>query len=756
MIGESAADVAATLTHPKMSSAGQSLANVRDRLDQSIWANEVAAQEHEQTFVVLWDKVRAADDKLKALAEVAADVLVVGQPTQVRELDWGIRHTKLGAEGSDGQKAREIPRAEWAAAIEALRNDGWRLEEIEFHHSKFDPAVDGKPARSIMASVFHLVNDPRETRMAVRGDLAIEWTGQRDQSNNPIPARLDASNFQVFERSGPPPFKSWAKWSFVADPTGKSAPSTPHPILVYDLDGDGLSEVAIGGFNQVFKNQGKGNFGEPQQLCANPPKHVNTGVFADFNGDGVVDFLAAQKRGYLQLYLGHDQGQFDAVGREIRASESELLLPTSLTAGDIDGDGDLDVWVGQYKPPYVDGAMPTPYYDANDGFPSYLLINDGEGNFTDGTAAAGLDKKRLRRTYSSSLVDLNNDNKLDLLVVSDFAGIDVYYGDGQGKFSDVTDKVAPVRSAFGMSHTFGDYNQDGLLDFYVIGMSSTTARRLEYMNLKRNDFVDRTQARPGMGYGNRMYLSTGDGFVQSPTNDKVARSGWSWGSTTFDPDNDGDQDLFIGNGYQSGKSCKDYCTRYWTHDIYTGTSKPDPAVKELFGQSLAGISQNEESWNGFEHDVLFMNFGGQEQEFLNVAFLLGVGFEFDSRAVVSDDFDGDGRLDLLVEQYDIFSKTYTVHLLHNEWPTDNHWIGLRLREGAPGRSPLGAKITLVTPEGKRIAQNVSGHSVWSQHPNTVHWGLGKSQTVDAIEVRWPNGETTRLDKPALDQYHEAK
>jgi len=398
IIGESAADATRALARDKMTPAGQSLAGVRDRLDQSIWAREVAAQEHEQTFVVLWDKVRAADNKLKALAEVAADVLVVGQPTQVRELDWGIRHTKLGAEGSDGQTAREIPRAEWAAAIEALHNDGWKLEEIEFHHSKFDPAADGKPAHSIMASVFFLVNEPRETRMIVRGDLAIEWTGKRDQAGNPIPARLDTANFQVFERSGPPPFKRWASWPFVTDPTGKSAPSTPHPILVYDLDGDGLSEVTIGGFNQVFKNQGKGTFSEPQQLCAQPPKHVNTGIFADFNGDGLVDYLAGQKRGYLQLYLGHDKGQFDAAGREIRATGSELLLPTSLTAGDIDGDGDLDVWVGQYKPPYVDGAMPTPYYDANDGFPSYLLINDGAGNFTDGTAAAGLDKKRLRRT----------------------------------------------------------------------------------------------------------------------------------------------------------------------------------------------------------------------------------------------------------------------------------------------------------------------------------------------------------------------
>jgi hypothetical protein len=754
MVGDSAVDAAPALASTRLTPAGQSLARVRDRLDQSIWATEVAAQEHEQTFVVLWDNVRAADDKLAALAEVAGETLVLGQPAQTRELDWGIRHTRFGPQGQDGQAAREIPRAEWTATIEALRQAGWRLEELEFHHSKFDPAADGKPARSIMASVFHLVNESSKARMIVRGDLAIEWTGRRDKAGNPIPARLDATNFQVFERSGTPPFSLLASWPFVTDSTGVSAPSTTHPILVFDLDGDGLSEISVAGFNRLYKNLGQGKFAEPEPLCADQPKHVNGGVLADFNGDRRTDFLAGLKNGYLRLYLGDEQGRFSTAGREIRATDEKLRSPTSLTAGDIDGDGDLDLWVGQYKPPYLDGHMPTPYYDANDGFPSFLLVNDGQGEFTDGTAAAGLDKKRLRRTYSSSLVDLNNDDKLDLLVVSDFSGIDVYYGDGQGKFRDVTDEVTPVKYAFGMSHTFGDYNQDGLLDFYVIGMSSTTARRLEYMNLKRNDFEDRTKARPGMGYGNRMYLSKGGSFEQNPQNDQVARSGWSWGSTTFDPDNDGDQDLFIANGYQSGKSCKDYCTRYWTHDIYTGTSKPDPAIKELFGQSLAGLDKDEESWNGYEHDVLFMNFEGKE--FLNVAFLLGVGFEFDSRAVVSDDFDGDGRMDLVVEQFDRASKTYTLHLLRNEWPTDHHWIGVRLRDGGPGRSPMGAKVTLHTPEGKRVAQNVSGHSVWSQHPNTVHWGLGNVTDVEAIEVRWPNGETTRLDKPAVDQYHEAK
>src|SRR5205814_10005788 len=92
---------------------------------------------------------------------------------------------------------------------------------------------------------------------------------------------------------------------------------------------------------------------------------------------------------------------------------------TVMTCGDIDGDGDLDVFIGQYKEPYEGGATPKPFYDANDGNPAFLLLNDGHGRFTDATAQSGLAKKRFRRTYSASFVDLNRDGHLDLVVVRD-------------------------------------------------------------------------------------------------------------------------------------------------------------------------------------------------------------------------------------------------------------------------------------------------------------------------------------------------
>ena len=138
----------------------------------------------------------------------------------------------------------------------------------------------------------------------------------------------------------------------------------------------------------------------------------------------------------------------------------------------------------------MDGSMPTPYYNANDGYPDALLINDGNGSFTDNTEVAGLASKRNRRTYSASFADLDGDNDLDLFCVCDFSGIDVYYNDGNGYFKDMTDQLVKERHGFGMGHTISDFNGDGILDIFMVGMSSTTARRLDRLNLGRKGFED--------------------------------------------------------------------------------------------------------------------------------------------------------------------------------------------------------------------------------------------------------------------------
>ena len=85
------------------------------------------------------------------------------------------------------------------------------------------------------------------------------------------------------------------------------------------------------------------------------------------------------------------------------------------------------------------------------------------------------------------------------MVVSDYAGVDLHENQGNGHFVDITEKVLPERHLFGMAHTLADFDRDGLTDIYAIGMSSTTARRLDRLGLGREDRPDIHRMRGAMG-----------------------------------------------------------------------------------------------------------------------------------------------------------------------------------------------------------------------------------------------------------------
>ena len=185
-----------------------------------------------------------------------------------------------------------------------------------------------------------------------------------------------------------------------------------------------------------------------------------------------------------------------------------------------------------------------------------------------------------------------------------------------------------------MSHTFGDWNSDGIEDLCLVGMSSTTARRLDGLGISKPGYEKYSEMRAPMTFGNRLYVRNKEGALSQPSfTAGAARSGWSWGCAATDFDLDGDTDLYVANGHISGKSAKDYCTRFWCHDLYTGTSKPNEVIDSLFKTELLSGLGRDFSWNGFEHNAMFINL--PNKGFLNASFLLGTAFEYDSRAVIA-------------------------------------------------------------------------------------------------------------------------
>ena len=262
-----------------------------------------------------------------------------------------------------------------------------------------------------------------------------------------------------------------------------------------------------------------------------------------------------------------------------------------------------------------------------------------------------------------------------------------------------------------------------------------------------------------MAYGNRMYVSDGKGhFREASFGAAVARTGWSWGASSFDADLDGQIDIYVANGNQSRGSAEDYCTTFWRHDIYNETESLDPELNAYFLDSFQDVIDRGVSWNGYEHNKLFLGRVTPSAEFQELGFQLGVAFEDDSRSVVVDDLDLDGRPDLIV----MFSRSRAgkiagetqmerVAVFKNVWEHEHHWIGVRL---GGARSPIGALVQLTDSAGRvHPRRYMTGDSYFAQHAPVFVFGLGDAAEVESITVTWPGGKTETLAKPAVDRYH---
>lgn len=710
----------------------------RKQIDQTVWAKDMQAERHEDVIVHLWDALRARNGSFAFVTNWSFHQIELGEIIATNRLSHNITRRRLG------NPARQLPWSQWVHQVQQWTEDDIRLEQSEWRHARFEAGPEG--ATSVFALTLHLYDPKRSERHIIRGPLRVSWQNDLRPDTAPRIRSVDASQLEWLSRTGPPLFEQALSQAIAP----VKNPILIDPLILYDLNNDGLSEIIMACRNLVFWNRGQGHF-ESGPLTVKLNSAINAGLIADFNGDSAPDLVAADADGLL-FVAGDTQGRMRSDGIRSSISSEPLLNPFAMTCGDVNGDGALDIFVAQYKLPYVAGQMPTPYYDANDGFPAFLLLNDGHGRFVDATHSSGLAQKRFRRTYSCSFVDLDDDRDLDLVVVSDFAGVDLYLNDGDGRFDDATARLVDHPHSFGMAHSLADYDSDGNIDLFVIGMNSFVAERLESLTLGPEEFPERNRMRSTIAYGNRMYFQRDRRFKQNPLSDQVARTGWSWGVTSADFDNDRDLDLYIANGHKSRQSAKDYETQFWRHDIYAATSEHDPALDMYFRATATKLYGAGYSYGGFDKNRLFMN--TSEQGFVEAAFLWGGNIEADCRNVVSDDLDGDGALDLILTTFEEWPITQQrLILLRNVVGDRGNWIGFRLREFGDGFSPAGAKVHITSASGRQMRYLVAGDSYRSQHSTTAHFGLGNDCSVEKAEIHWPNGNISAIHDPEINRYH---
>jgi hypothetical protein len=289
--------------------------------------------------------------------------------------------------------------------------------------------------------------------------------------------------------------------------------------------------------------------------------------------------------------------------------------------------------------------------------------------------------------------DYDNDGDTDIFVANDGAGNFLFENDGTGKFEEVGLMSGAAYDIHGdgqgsMGVDCGDYDNDGLLDFYVTSYQGQLATL--YRNLGDDAFDDVTRV-----------TGAGEGTVANVT----------WGNGFADFDNDGDRDIFVACGHLLDNV-------------------------DLFDDRSTYLAAN----------VLLMNRG--DGKFVNTSRQSGDGMKvkLSSRGAAFDDLDDDGDLDVVV-----LNSRREPTILRNDSPSKGHWLQVRLRGVKTNRDGIGARVRVEAGDLTLIDEVHSGRGYQSHYGMRLHFGLGARGKVDRIEVRWIGGAVDVLENIAVDK-----
>lgn len=716
----------------------------RQQLDETVWAEEILAQTYGATIIDLWDKLREAENPLKVLQTYPLG--------KVEEPRWQLNRRLPEKIFEFMHKApsgaiRYLKSYQLQTMINRFVEEGYVLDQVDFRQISFEIAPNGD---AVSRMEFEMnVSGPIHTlyRRSFRGVARIAWNTEADEEGLYAPKSIAFEGLLQYRRTGKPIFKS-------RDWLDSSDSRSPYVyLLVEDFDLDGRPDVMFPRGNMLYRNVGDFRFDPRPFVKYFTPDPIDSALFVDIDLDGVREYITATRGvGILVFKANRKTGEFDQKPKNIWKPKS-LYAAQSMSVGDVDGDGLPDLFIGQHMEPYVGGMLPAPYYDSNDGLSSYLLLNQGNLKFKEVISKSGLASKSKRRIRASSIVDLNQDGRMDLVMTSNFGGVDVFSGSDSGLFEDRSSEWLNETEMLGSSHLIADFNRDGRLDLFALGRTSEVARRLNASGIGRDGFENSEAKRLIVAAGSRLWLGRDSGgFERVEDSGAFVRGGWSQGGTAIDFNNDGLLDVYLTNGYVSKSTAKDYDDIFWRHDLYDGESEEKLELARFLLKNGPGsyISEDRRSWAPFQKNRLWANFG--EQGFVDIAYLMGVSLEVDGRATISEDLNMDGRPDLISVEVDGVERELKVKIFENTMPRIGNWIGVQLKP-AKKRSIIGARVRLIGDDFEAVKANLFGEAFNAQSSSFLRFGIGKATTVKAIEIVWADGEVTRVASPAINRYH---
>ena len=491
-------------------------------------------------------------------------------------------------------------------------------------------------------------------------------------------------------------------------------------VAVGDYDNDGyddlfMTDSEVGKPNHLFHNNGDLTFTDVAEQAGvaggnDPSSIVSDAIWFDYDNDGLPDLLVA-RFGTPILYHNEGHGKF----KDVTAGSGLTKFGNTIAviAFDFDNDGYLDLLFGNYfqpvnllslKDPHV---LPNNLDAATNGGGVTLWRNTGHGSFQDVTEKAGLGKIT-GWTLDVGHGDFNNNGLQDIYVACDFGTDHVFLNNGDGTFREVTEKATGWDTKKGMNVDVADYNNDGLLDIYVTNIY--------------DDYMKECAM---------LWQNLGDGtFVDVSSDVGVCDTGWGWAAKFADFDNDGWQDLFVVNGLRSAGS-----------DNYLPVLLPMLTTPGIdFSDVNNWPDIGDRSWSGYQRKRFFHNQGNAT--FQEIGATVGVNNDRDGRGIAIIDIDNDGRLDIVQT-----NANQAPILYHNVSGNVGNWVELKLMGTKSNRDGIGARVQLQAGGLTQIRELDGGNGYAGQSMHRVHFGIGASNKIDALRIRWPSGRVEIFDVP---------
>jgi len=488
-------------------------------------------------------------------------------------------------------------------------------------------------------------------------------------------------------------------------------------VAIFDYDNDGWPDIflvngttldPIAGqkppTNHLYHNNHDGTFTDVTEKAGLAHTGWGQGVcVGDYDNDGNEDLFVTYF-GKNVLYHNNGNGTFTDVSEKAHV-EGNGVWSTGCAFVDYDRDGKLDLFVATYvdfdlKTAPGPGDRPSciwkgvPVMCGPRGLPwgkNTLYHNKGDGTFEDVTVKANIDRTNGHYGFSVSTFDFDDDGWPDIYVACDSTPSILYHNNQDGTFTDIAVIAGAAfnedgKEQAGMGSTIGDYNGDGRLDIFKTNFSDDTAT---------------------------LYRNNGDGTFDDVT--FAAKLGLytkylGWGTMFLDVDNDGWPDLLLVNGH-----------------VY-------PEVDQ---QHLGSDYQ--------EPRILYHNKGNGTFEDISANSGPAITTPRSGRGLAVGDLWNDGRISAVVS-----NMNAPPSLLVNQVKSGHHWIAFKTVGTKSNRDGIGARIRAKAGDRILIDEVRSGSSYDSNNDIRVHFGLGQTDRLDWVEVRWPSGLTENFTGTHVD------